>query len=256
MTTMAATESSTRSGREILHGWGRTHRAHCRVLRPSDAASLAASLAGSTGAVIARGSGCAYGDAATRREGTVVEVGGLNHLIALNADRGIAVVEAGMTLGDLLRLVTPRGWIPPVLPGTPHVSVGGAIAADIHGKNHVGVGSFGSHVLWLVLVDGEGASRTLSPVHDGDLFWATVGGMGLTGVIASAAIQLLPCGPGGCPDPQAAGGRSHRGARPARGRGRRAAQGSSAPCRRLDRRVRSARRQGTRGGPDHAGADP
>lgn len=196
MTTTLASGTSTASDVEVLRGWGRTHRSRCRVVQPTDVQELMAVVADSTGQLLPRGSGCSYGDASTHRRGTVIDVRALRRLIALDSDRGIAVVEAGMTLGELVRIVTPRGWIPPVLPGTPYVSIGGAVAADIHGKNHVGAGSFGRHVRWLVLVDADGRSRMLTPERDHDHFWATVGGMGLTGIVTTVALQLIPCGSG------------------------------------------------------------
>lgn len=194
--TTKATQRVSDPQREMLRGWGRTHTASCQVLRPTELGALSTTVADARGVILPRGAGCAYGDAATRRSGTVIDVSGLNRLVSLDDDRGIVVVEAGMTLGELVRILAPRGWTPPVLPGTPHVSVGGAVAADIHGKNHVGVGSFGRHVRWLVVVDDDGESRMLTPGRDHDLFWATVGGMGLTGIITTVALQLLPTGPG------------------------------------------------------------
>ncbi len=190
------TARTTREDRTRLTGWGRTHLALCRVVRPDDPAAVTLELAGAEGPLIPRGSGCAYGDAATRARGTVVDVSTLRRLVALDGDRGVVVVEAGMTLGELLHTVAPRGWVPPVLPGTPHVSVGGAVAADIHGKNHVGVGSIGRHVRWLVVADANGEPHRLTPERDPQAFWGTVGGMGLTGVITTVALQLLPAGPG------------------------------------------------------------
>ncbi len=190
------TARTTAGDRTRLTGWGRTHVALCRVVRPDDPAAVTLELAGAQGPLIPRGSGSAYGDAATRARGTVVDVSALRRLVALDGDRGVAVVEAGMTLGELLHTVAPRGWVPPVLPGTPHVSVGGAVAADIHGKNHVGAGSIGRHVRWLVVADASGEPHRLTPGHDPGAFWATVGGMGLTGVITTVALQLLPAGPG------------------------------------------------------------
>ena len=179
-----------------MRGWGRTHVACCRVVRPGDVVALTTELAGAEGRLIPRGSGCAYGDAATRSRGTVIDVSALRRLVTMDDERGVAVVEAGMTLGDLVSTVSPHGWVPPVLPGTPRASVGGAVAADIHGKNHVGAGSFGRHVRWLVVADAHGEPHRLDPSHDPESFWATVGGMGLTGVITTVAIQLQPVGPG------------------------------------------------------------
>ncbi len=196
MSTSAPTTSPALAGSTPLRGWGRTHLAHCRVVRPDGVVSLSNRLAATEGPLVPRGSGCSYGDAATRSRGTVVDVRSLRRIVALDDERGVVVVEAGLTLGELLAAVTPRGWVPPVLPGTPHVSVGGAVAADVHGKNHVGVGSIGVHLRWLVVADASGEPHRLDPVRDADAFWATVGGMGLTGVITTVALQLLPVGRG------------------------------------------------------------
>lgn len=196
MSAPTVTRSAVRQPTTPLGGWGRTHRSHARLIRPESAANIAEIVRAAQGAIIPRGSGSSYGDAATRREGTVVDVRGMRRLLAVDRERGIAVVEAGMTLGELVAAVAGQGWVPPVLAGTPHVTLGGAVAADIHGKNHAGCGSFGRHVRWLVVVDATGETRMLTPVRDPEFFWATVGGMGLTGVITTVALQLLPCGLG------------------------------------------------------------
>ena len=105
---------------------------------------------------------------------------------------GTATVPAGLGIDDLLRLIVPRGWFVPVSPGTRSVTVGGAVASDIHGKNHHRDGSFGDHVHRLSLLRADGEVVELSPERDAELFWATIGGMGLTGVILDATIELIP----------------------------------------------------------------
>jgi len=122
-----------------------------------------------------------------------VSTSGLSGLV-LDEDSGTAVVGAGCSLDRLLRELVPRGWFVPVVPGTRYVTVGGAIAADVHGKNHHVDGSFGQHVRRLDLVDGTAEVRRLSPVDDPDAFWATVGGLGLTGVVTRAELQLRRIG--------------------------------------------------------------
>ena len=139
---------------------------------------------------IARGLGRAYGDAALS-QGNVYLTTRLGRLLSFSAD-GIVRAEAGVSLGDIVRTFLPRGWTLPVTPGTQWVTLGGAVAADVHGKNHHAAGTFGQHVRALSLLTADGALREVSPERDPDLFWATVGGMGLTGVIVEVALQLVP----------------------------------------------------------------
>ncbi|MFP5347758.1 MAG: FAD-binding protein [Actinomycetes bacterium] len=183
---------------EALRGWGRTHCSHSLVARPHDIHELTDVL-GSPRYVpplLPRASGCSYGDAATCAGGTVLDLSPCRRVVDFDPLTGQVVAEAGLTLGELARLVGPYGWSVPVLPGTPHVSLGGAVAADVHGKNHVGAGSFGRHVLRLGVAGPDGSVRALLPQVDGDEFWATVGGMGLTGAILLVGLQLRSAGPG------------------------------------------------------------
>ena len=173
-----------------LSGWGRYPRATCRLVRPSGRAEAIAGVAGST-SLIARGNGRAYGDAALNPHNTLAMTG-CNRILAFDPATGDLTCEAGVLLSDILELFVPRGWFPPVTPGTKFVTIGGMIAADVHGKNHHAVGSFGDHVhqLHLALADGRVilCSRHRSP----ELFSATRGGMGLTGVILDASFRLMP----------------------------------------------------------------
>jgi decaprenylphospho-beta-D-ribofuranose 2-oxidase len=139
--------------------------------------------------VIARGMGRSYGDAAQLDGGAVISTTRLTRW-QLDPERGTVTADAGVTLGELLDGVVPAGWTVPVLPGTQHVSVGGAIASDIHGKNHGRSGTFGSHVESLGLLSADGQVSELTPAGGNPLFGATVGGMGLTGVILWARIKL------------------------------------------------------------------
>ncbi len=174
-----------------LTGWGRTAPTLAQVLvSPSvEAIQQAVRNAGSRG-VIARGLGRSYGDPAQNAGGLVVDMTGCNRIHAIDAGSGLAVVDAGVSLDALMRAALPFGLWVPVLPGTRQVTVGGAIAADIHGKNHHSAGSVGNHVTALDLVTADGSIATLTP--DDELFWATVGGMGLTGIIVRATITLRP----------------------------------------------------------------
>ncbi|MGH3787388.1 MAG: FAD-binding protein [Pseudonocardiaceae bacterium] len=174
-----------------LSGWGRTAPSTARVLIDPTVESIQRALAdpGDRG-VIARGLGRSYGDPAQNAGGLVIDMTGLTSIHSIDAGSGLAVVDAGVSLDTLMRAALPFGLWVPVLPGTRQVTVGGAIAADIHGKNHHSAGSFGNHVTAIDLITADGSVTTLTP--DDELFWATVGGMGLTGIIVRATIALTP----------------------------------------------------------------
>ena len=139
---------------------------------------------------VPHGMGRSYGDVCLNPEGTLWITTGLDHFIAFDDSNGRLVCEAGVLLRDIQRLVIPRGWILPVTPGTQLVTVGGAIANDVHGKNHHVLGSFGDHVQSLILVRTDGEIIQCGPHEQPDWFSATVGGLGLTGVITQTEIQL------------------------------------------------------------------
>jgi decaprenylphospho-beta-D-ribofuranose 2-oxidase len=140
--------------------------------------------------VIARGLGRSYNNAAQNDHGHVVVTTRLNRITAFDDDLGIAVCESGVSLEQLMIRGLPAGWFVPVSPGTRQVTLGGAIAADVHGKNHHVAGSFAQHVHWLDLLLPDGQERRVTPADEPRLFWATAGGMGLTGIILRAAVQL------------------------------------------------------------------
>ncbi|MEU6982882.1 FAD-binding oxidoreductase [Streptomyces sp. NPDC046324] len=176
---------------EPLTGWGRTAPTLARVHRPRtyEEASEAVRACGARGS-IARGLGRAYGDAAQNAGGSVLDMTGLDRIRSVDAVEGVVVCDAGVSLHRLMEVLLPLGWFVPVTPGTRYVTVGGAIGADIHGKNHHVSGSFGRHVAALELLTADGEIHTVVPGTD--LFDATTGGMGLTGVILSATLRLLP----------------------------------------------------------------
>lgn len=172
-----------------LSGWGRTIHRQTQVRRPvSDGGLVDLVLAEQR--ITVRGAGKSYGDAALPEHGIVLDMTGRDRIISFDQSNGVIVVEAGALLKDIIEQTLPLGWMLPVVPGTERITVGGAIGCDVHGKNHPGAGSFGQHVLWLALLRSDGTVTQLSAGHDPDGFWATIGGMGLTGVILQTAIQL------------------------------------------------------------------
>lgn len=174
-----------------LSGWGRTAPSRGSVASPDDEDSVVRLLARAARPLIARGLGRSYGDAAQSSGGVVVDVTRLSQIGDLDEETGTIEVGGGVSLHHLMQEIIPRGWFVAVTPGTRHVTVGGAIASDIHGKNHHCDGSFARHVTSMVLATPTG-SRVVSPQHDAELFWATAGGMGLTGIVVRATLRLLP----------------------------------------------------------------
>jgi decaprenylphospho-beta-D-ribofuranose 2-oxidase len=174
-----------------LAGWGRGAPASMRVHRPERLAAVADALAEGPG-VLARGAGRSYGDAAQLAGGRAVLTERLDRILAFEPGTGRVACEPGVTFRTLIDVFLPRGLVPPVSPGTAHVTVGGAIAADVHGKNHDRHGSFGDHVEWLDILAADGSTRRASPTENAELFRATIGGMGLTGIVLRAGFRLLP----------------------------------------------------------------
>lgn len=136
------------------------------------------------------GMGRSYGDSCLNSDRDLLDCRALNRILDFDWTSGRIRVEAGITLGDLLEVIVPRGWFLPVVPGTKFVTVGGAIANDIHGKNHHRAGTFGCHVKQITLYRSDTSPVDCSPVTNPDLLQATIGGLGLTGIIGSAEMQL------------------------------------------------------------------
>lgn len=172
-----------------VSSWGRLSIDEHTVVALSDRTQILASLKSAVPG-LAHGNGRSYGDVCLNPEGRLWVMTGLDHFIAFDDSSGRLMCEAGVLLRDIQRLVIPRGWILPVTPGTQLVTVGGAIANDVHGKNHHVLGSFGDHVQSLTLIRTDGEVIQCSPNEQRDWFAATVGGLGLTGVITQAEIQL------------------------------------------------------------------
>lgn len=142
--------------------------------------------------LLARGWGRSYGDVCINSDASHLDTTRLDRFIAFDAERGVLRCEAGVTLAQILELVVPRGWFIPVLPGTRFVTLGGAIGNDVHGKNHRHAGSFGCHVNSLTLLRSDGQRYHCDSRNNAELFAATIGGLGLTGLILDAEIALQP----------------------------------------------------------------
>jgi decaprenylphospho-beta-D-ribofuranose 2-oxidase len=175
---------------EVLTGWGRTAPSQAHVWEPRHAEQLAGIVESATHGVIARGLGRAYGDAAQNGGGDVVRCTQLDRVLELDVAKGTCTVESGVSIEMLMRVFLPLGWFPLVVPGTRHVTVGGAIASDIHGKFRGG--SFADSVERLKLVTPGRGELTVGPDDDADVFRATAGGMGLTGIVTEATLGLQP----------------------------------------------------------------
>ena len=180
------------SGLTRLSGWGRTTPSNARLITLAPAAVADALADVTPRGALARGLGRSYGDAAQNGGGLVVRLSGSAVDAVVDRTTHEITVSAGISIDDLLRVMVPQGYFVPVSAGTRFVTIGGAIASDIHGKNHHGDGSFGTHVRSMRLLLADGSVATISPTERPELFWATVGGMGLTGVVLDATIQMLP----------------------------------------------------------------
>ncbi|MEY8097029.1 FAD-binding protein [Falsihalocynthiibacter sp. S25ZX9] len=175
---------------EKVSGWGRVLSASSEVARPERMHAFETLSEGDLAPAF--GNCRSYGDAPLNNNGRSIDMTRLDRILGFDAETGILEVEAGCRLGELTRLFAPQGWLPAVLPGTGFATIGGAIAMDVHGKNHHGAGSFGQHVVSITLLV-NGKKKTISPESNASLFKATLGGLGQTGIILSAKITMLPC---------------------------------------------------------------
>ncbi|HME03676.1 MAG TPA: FAD-binding oxidoreductase [Solirubrobacteraceae bacterium] len=195
---MSAAELSARTplARPLrsLSGWGRTKRSICRVLRPCGVPEILDTLASryDDAGVIARGAGRSYGDAAQNDGGTVLDMTALDRIVSIDPENRLVTAQAGTTVARLMASLAPHRLTLPVVPGTRHVTLAGAIASDIHGKNHHRDGALARHVASLSLCTPAGELMQLTPEGDADLFYATMGGMGLTGVVVEATVRAEP----------------------------------------------------------------
>ena len=177
-----------------LCGWGRTTRSRCRVLQPRGVEGVLDALASHVpgNGVIARGAGRSYGDAAQNDGGDVLDMNGFDRIVSIEDEHGLITAQAGATVAQLMVRLASRKLTLPVVPGTRHVTLAGAIASDVHGKNHHRDGGLARHVAALSLCTPAEGLIEVSPENDPDLFYATLGGMGLTGVIVEATLRAEP----------------------------------------------------------------
>lgn len=172
-------------------GWGRYPRSEGPVYRPEKRRGVAEVLGnGEHATFLARGLGRSYGDAALNTGGALINTTRLDRMLSFDASTGALCCEAGVSFTDIIDTFLPRGWFLPVTPGTRFVTVGGAIAHDVHGKNHHRDGTFGQWVDWFDLLTTTGETLRCSREENGDVFWATIGGAGLTGVILTVQFRL------------------------------------------------------------------
>ncbi len=181
------------SSRMTLTGWGRTQPSSAEVSHESTVAAIADAVRGTSPGsrgILARGLGRSYGDAAGNAGGRIVATGELHRIGPIDHETGEVDLEAGASIEDLLMAGVPQGWFVPVTPGTRHVTLGGAVAADVHGKNHHRDGSIGAHVRSIDVVDGRGEVQTMG--REDPHFDAVLGGMGLAGIVTRVRLTMRP----------------------------------------------------------------
>ncbi len=175
-----------------FESWGRYPKYRAHVVPMHWQRDFPANIAGLHNGALPVGMGRSYGDSCLLKEGNLLVTTGMNRLLHFDAETGILTAEAGVTLAQILDFAVPRGFFLPVSPGTKYVTLGGAIANDIHGKNHHVNGTFGRHVTEFELVRSDGSRRLCSLIENPDWYGATIGGLGLTGVITWAKLRMRP----------------------------------------------------------------
>ncbi|MDC3232481.1 FAD-binding oxidoreductase [Prochlorococcus sp. AH-716-A09] len=177
----------------LISGWGLNKWAKVNIFTPKNFNELVYFIKRSTSSsILVRGLGRSYGDAANLDGQNVINLENFKK-IKLNSPNSTLTAGGGATLREIIKEIVPKGFFLPVVPGTSNITIGGAVASDVHGKNHYQDGSFGDHILKISLIDGNGNLQDLSPLIENqkEKFWATVGGMGLTGVIYEVTINLI-----------------------------------------------------------------
>ncbi len=177
-----------------LESFGRVFPAADGALGAADAMALLKEGGARGGTLLPYGNGRSYGDTCLNAPGRLIDMRGHDRILEFDEETGTLTAEAGAMLGDIIAFAAPRGWFPAVVPGTQFVTLGGAIANDVHGKNHHRKGTFGCHVASFELMRSDGGTYRCGPAENSDLFAATIGGMGLTGLILSASIKLMRVG--------------------------------------------------------------
>jgi FAD/FMN-containing dehydrogenase len=180
------------SGKAPFECWGRYPTYGAKVIPLHWQSDFPAITDGLHDSALPVGMGRSYGDVCLLKDGNLLHTTAMNRLISFDEETGLLTAEAGVTLAQILDFAVPRGFFLPVSPGTKYVTLGGAIANDIHGKNHHVAGTFGRHVPQFELVRSDGSRRVCSPTENADLYAATIAGMGLTGLITWATLQLKP----------------------------------------------------------------
>src|SRR3954468_10535564 len=175
-----------------VSSWGRLGSVPHEIRRPAFLDEVQAAIRSPGAPQLCFGLGRSYGDVCLNANGELIVTDALDRITSFDRERGILRAEAGLSLDRLLRIAVPAGWFPPVVPGTKFITLGGAVANDVHGKNHEAVGTFGAHVTALGLVRSTGEVLTLSRIENSELFAATIGGLGLTGVILWVELHLAP----------------------------------------------------------------
>ena len=191
MTEKPTSESSAKRVESYM-SWGRVLRPKHHVETPLWSSQIRDCLenSGGSGSVLCFGKGRSYGDLCINDQASLIDMSHLDNFVSLDTDTGILRCEAGVTLGSILEVIVPKGLFIPVSPGTKFVTLGGAIASDVHGKNHHVAGNLGNHILSFDLLRSDGTLLTCTPTENEEMFRATIGGMGLTGIILNATIQL------------------------------------------------------------------